>query len=214
MPEQTTPKFCRSCGAAASPGRFCSECGASLAEPPGSGLAHAPDQSANPEPDDATKLVTNAEPPAQPTSSLPSWALLAGLAAVLVLGIAIAVFVSTRGGSNPTVEGSLTLVGGGGYTESTPCQGTSNSLIDNSDMGPDTPIKILDASGTIIGGGTLGPGEYKAVGGISGGSQCRFTFVIPLDAASTRYQIVIAERTPYDFTDPTSLELTLGGPPR
>ena len=99
-------------------------------------------------------------------------------------------------------------MGGGGYTTQTPCYGTDNGLIDNHDMKPDTPVKVLDATGTIIGSTTLGPGEYKA--GAGGVNVCVFTIDMKLDAKSKHYQLVIADREPYDFNDPSAVDLSLG----
>lgn len=221
MTDEAVARFCWSCGAEATGGRFCSGCGANLAEPssvsPGQAPSNSSDSSAAASPQAADKALPHhaAHTPEKPSGRrLSPWLLLVGVGLVGV--IAVVVVVGTRAGSSPTVHGTLVLIGGGGYTTDTPCEGTSNGLVDFSDMRSSTPIKILDASGTIIGSGLLGPGTYEATGGgVTGsGSQCKFTFLIPLDAASTHYQVVIGSRPPYDFTDPNALDLSIGGPPR
>lgn len=99
-------------------------------------------------------------------------------------------------------------MGGGGYTTYPRCHGTNNGLIDNSDMTPDAAVKVLDASGTIVGTTTLGSGDY--IPGVGDVNVCRFKIDVPLDSSSKHYQLVIASRQPYDFDDPNSVDLSLG----
>jgi len=204
MTDTPTTRYCPNCGQPTFPGRFCSACGKSL---PGdfdgagtSGPTASPSTSADPTPARIPEDVRRG-----PGRRL----LVVGIAAAVVVAGAI-VFLATRGGSQPTVHGSMTLMGNGGYTTHSPCVGSSNGFVDFSDMRSDTPIKILDASGTIVGTATLGDGQYIQSAAFSG--TCKFTFDIPLDSSSSHYQIVIGTRPPYDFTDPNALDLSLGGP--
>jgi hypothetical protein len=141
-------------------------------------------------------------------------ALLVSVAAIAVGGAVAAAAISASGSSAhkqkaPTVHGTLTLVGGG-YTTYNPCDGINNGLVDNSDMKSYTPVKILNASGTIVGTGYLGTGAV--VRDPLGYRVCRFSFDIKLDAASKHYQLVVADRQPYDFDNPSALDVSLGGP--
>ncbi|MEO6472954.1 MAG: hypothetical protein ABIO14_14250 [Aeromicrobium sp.] len=128
--------------------------------------------------------------------------------------LAILFVVGLASNQGNVVHGSVTLQGGGGYTRSTPCHGTSQDSqyaqsIDNSDIDGETPIQILDASGTIVGTGTLGIGVYLSQNADTG--VCQFRFDVPLDSKSSHYEIVVGQRQPFGFNDPSSVDLTLGG---
>lgn len=197
-------RYCPACGQETFPGRFCSSCG----EPLPSGFTDAgspPNTTSSPEP-----IAADPEGRVEPRKTGSSTKFLIGGIAAAVLILAAIAVLATRAGSHPTLHGSMTLMGGGGYTTSSPCLGTSNGIVDFSDMRATAPIKILDASGTIIGTGTLGDGQYIKSSAFEG--TCKFTFDIPLDGASSHYEIVIADRPPFDFSDPSSLDLSLGGP--
>lgn len=204
MTDTPATRYCPNCGQGTFPGRYCSACGASLPADFNGADPTAPTTSASAPADPAP------QPVADHVQRRPSGRLLVVGIVAAVMAVGAVVVLATRGGNQPTVHGSLTLAGGGGYTTESPCVGTSNGIVDYSDLRSNTPIKILDASGTILGTDTLGDGEYVKSSAFNG--TCKFVFDIPLDTSSNHYQIVIGTRPPYDFTDPNALDLSLGGP--
>jgi hypothetical protein len=140
------------------------------------------------------------------SSSRGKWTLIAVgvLALALLIGGGVTL-LSTGNADSVSVQGSLTITTGGN-TKYDPCVGTSGYVFtpyDYTDLRAGTPVRILNSSGTIIGTGSLGDGHY------SKGIGCRFDFDIPLDSSSADYQIVIGQRPPYDFTDPSRLHLSV-----
>ncbi|MBY9074248.1 hypothetical protein K1X13_05370 [Nocardioides sp. WL0053] len=142
---------------------------------------------------------------------------LAGGAALVVLAIALTAVRGGESAGSQAIEarGSLVIVGGGGYTTYDPCHGISGGgyivdPFDYTDLRDGTPVKVLDASGTIIGTGSLGPGDYVKDNGVNGGDGCRFRFTVPLDSKSSHYQLVIGDRPTFDFEDPSDLDLVVG----
>jgi hypothetical protein len=117
-----------------------------------------------------------------------------------------------------SVQGHLVIVGGGGYNKDDPCHGVSGggddmglvAPFDYTDLQLGTPVKVLSASGVTIGTGSFSDGSYLRRNGVNGGDGCRFSFNIPLDHVSPRYELVIANRPPYDFDDPHALDLVVG----
>jgi len=102
------------------------------------------------------------------------------------------------------VTGSLTI---GGFTGAHPCVGESYegplaAPHDFADIRGGTPVRVLDARGTVLGSSALSDGEVLKTG-------CNVAFQIPLDHTSSRYQLVIGTRPPYDFTTLDNLDLTL-----
>ena len=149
------------------------------------------------------------------------WAL--GLASVGILLVAAATssggtVAGTGSDEYATVRGSLLIVGGGGYTRYDPCHGIagggdSYGLVepfDYSDLDAGTSVRVHDASGDIIGTGALSEGDYAKSNGINSGDGCRFTFDVPLTSTSTHYQLVIADRPPFDFRETDGLDLVVG----
>ena len=144
--------------------------------------------------------------------------LLVGSMAAVILAVGLVAFWIFRG-STPVLHVTLTLTGGGGYTTYDPCYGTANGLVDYSDLTDSTPVRVLDAAGSIDGTALLGSGTYSAdnalldaeSGGIGPYTSCTFSFHVKLDHSSTHYQLVIGSRSPYDFeSTKVPLDLTLG----
>jgi hypothetical protein len=140
-------------------------------------------------------------------------------AVVVIAGVVVGIIASNSSNTSKVkVHGSLTLTRGGGYTTSDPCYGTGNGLVDYSDLTPAAQVEVLDASGTVDGTSVLGSGTYSndnttldtASGGFGPYTSCTFSLQVTLDHASPHYQLVIAQRAPFAFDDPTSLSLTLG----
>lgn len=141
-----------------------------------------------------------------------------GLVVVAAVAATLTLALSGSAQSDATLNAKLTLTGGGGYTTHSPCYGTNNGLVDYSDLNATTQVEVLDATGTIDGTTQLGNGVYSANNRIldaqSGGygpyTSCTFTFRANLDHSSTHYQLLIGQRPPFNFDDPSSLDLTLG----
>ncbi|GAA0989278.1 hypothetical protein ENKNEFLB_03596 [Nocardioides aquaticus] len=144
------------------------------------------------------------------------------LLTVIVLAVGITAAVVGGDSSDSTDEaapeggvasGSVTILGGG-YTTNDPCYGTSYSSdvisYDNSNFTGGTPVRVLDADGTVLGSSILLPGDYDSQIAYGDGG-CRLDFVVPLDDTSERYQLVIGTAPEFDFTDLDQLDLRVGG---
>jgi hypothetical protein len=152
---------------------------------------------------------------AQSTTTSPirryRWPLVAAAALLAAVGIAVATSAAGGGAGvgaqdeDPVVTGSVTIFG---FSGSSPCvgdrsDGTMAVPHDYTDLRGGTSVRVLDADGTILGSGSLADGRVTDQG-------CRLDFRIPLDDATSRYQLVIGDRPAFDFTSLDGLDLTIG----
>lgn len=163
----------------------------------------------------APRHIAAGPSPGSPRSRRTLIAVACGLVLLLLAGgVAVALTQQGSRSGTETVRGSITIIGGGGYTKYDPCHGISGeslySTFDYSDIHGGTTVRVLNASGSVIGSGTLSEGKYLTDSGFSASDGCRFAFEVDLDAESTRYQLVVAERPPYDFTELEDLDLSVG----
>jgi hypothetical protein len=76
---------------------------------------------------------------------------------------------------------------------------------DYTDITGGAPVRVLDADGTVLGSDALSEGDYD-----SASNYCKFTFNVPIDDSSDRYQLVVGTRPPYDFRAGDKLDLQMG----
>lgn len=168
----------------------------------------------SPPPNDAKTGITG---PAAWTRRRTLWT--AGVGLLVLVAAVAAVTLRNHSGAATVVDGTLTIVGGGGYTTDNPCRslagggaGTYVRPFDYTDIYQGAQVKVLDKAGSIVGTGELSPGEYMKDNGLDGGDGCRFAFTIPLDSTSTHYQLVLGTRPPYNFAkSDLPLQLVVGG---
>jgi hypothetical protein len=120
-----------------------------------------------------------------------------------IVGVTVAL-LSSGGSGHRQAKGSLTITGGG-VTKHDPCVGVSNGLASYADLRQGLPVVIYGASGTILGNGALGAGQYD-----SADETCTLPFAIDVTGSSDHYQIQFGNRDPIVVSDLSNLALTIG----
>jgi hypothetical protein len=101
--------------------------------------------------------------------------------------VAVVALVAACGGGGTTAAGTLTVTGGGIY-EAPPDQGGCGGANEsNRQFRGGAPVVVYDASGKVLGSGTLQSGYVEGPG-----SFCVLPFSFPLSGTDDNYQVQFA----------------------